>query len=526
MSAKPDRRAPLSPTMDQRDALDAAAGRDPGPDPVAALARAVLDSGEATCVTDGRGELLYANAAYERISVALAEAGLAPIGRPIHGPARRPDAATGGLGEAENPAGWAGRRRAIVVQGQTEHYAVRHDVLRDADGRAVARASIYTPISDEEGPKAKLAATLERLEDITRLVSDWVWESNRNLVLTFVSPRVNEALGYHPLELTGRRLSDLLVEPNDAVDALASLDGRRPFRDVGVTIAHCDGALRHVLLSGLPVYCPKTGSFLGFRGTAQDVSELKWREKALLKAKEDAEWANRTKSEFLASMSHELRTPLNAIIGFSDIMGGEMLGPLGNEQYRGYSKDISESARHLLLLINDILDAAKIEAGQMSLCEELVHPQSLLSSVRRLVAPRAERAKLDLELRVAEALPPLHADKTKLKQILINLISNAVKFTPEGGRIELSAFAAEDGDFVFLVSDTGIGIEPDDIPRAMAPFGQVDSRLSRKFEGTGLGLPLAKSLTELHGGTFQLVSQRAVGTTVTVRLPASRVVRE
>ncbi len=162
----------------------------------------------------------------------------------------------------------------------------------------------------------------------------------------------------------------------------------------------------------------------------------------------------------------------------------------------------------------------------MSLAEEIINPHSLIESVRRLVAPRAERANLSLKIRIPDNIPALRADKTKLKQILINLISNALKFTPEGGRIELVAEAAPNGEFVFIVSDTGIGIAAEDIPRAMAPFGQVDSRLSRKFEGTGLGLPLAKALTELHGGEFQLVSRIDVGTTVTVRLPATRIVVE
>jgi signal transduction histidine kinase len=203
-----------------------------------------------------------------------------------------------------------------------------------------------------------------------------------------------------------------------------------------------------------------------------------------------------------------------------------MFGPIGNSQYKSYTTDISESARHLLELINDILDAAKIEAGQMTLAEEVIKPHELIESVRRLVTPRAERAELSFEIRIAEDAPSLRADRTKLKQILINLLSNAVKFTPEGGHIVLSAEAAENGEFLFLVSDTGIGIAAVDIPRAMAPFGQVDSRLSRKYEGTGLGLPLVKSLAELHGGGFELVSQPDVGTTVTVRLPASRVVAQ
>jgi PAS domain S-box-containing protein len=524
MSAKADKRTPLHITVDRKGAVEASADRDAECDSVAELARVLLDGGAATCITDRHGELVYANAAYERIADAVAQADLAPIGRPIDGPPRSSDAMTAALMRVETLNARAERKHAITVNGLSEHYVLRHELLHDADGRKVARAAIFTPVTERDSAKTKLVAAIERLEDITRLVSDWIWETNRNLVLTFVSPRVNEAIGYHQIELTGRRLSDLLAEPSDVVDTLATNEGRRPFRDVEVKISDRDGKVRHVLLSGLPTYCPTTGSFLGFRGTAHDVSELKWREKALLRAKEDAELANRTKSEFLASMSHELRTPLNAIIGFSDIMGAEMLGSLGNEQYKGYTKDISDSARHLLALINDILDAAKIEAGQMSLAEEIVEPRKLIESVRRLVAPRAERANLSLEVRIADGAPALRADETKLKQILINLISNAVKFTPEGGRIELVAEAAENGEFVFLVSDTGIGIEPEDIPRAMAPFGQVDTRLSRKFEGTGLGLPLAKSLTELHGGTFQLVSQIDIGTTVTVRLPASRII--
>jgi signal transduction histidine kinase len=160
----------------------------------------------------------------------------------------------------------------------------------------------------------------------------------------------------------------------------------------------------------------------------------------------------------------------------------------------------------------------------MTLAEETLEPRDLVESVRRLIAPRAERAKLRLDLELAENVPALRADKTKLKQILINLLSNAVKFTPEGGRVSLGVEIADNGEFLFLVSDNGIGIAPDDMARAMAPFGQVDSRLSRKYEGTGLGLPLVESLTELHGGGFELVSQPEVGTTVTVRLPASRVV--
>ncbi len=381
------------------------------------------------------------------------------------------------------------------------------------------------PEDRAEGLAKKLAEAVERLDDLTRLVSDWVWETNPDLVLTFLSPRVNEVLGFHPYELAGRPLGDLPLQPNETLDALKTRQGRRPFRDLAVEIADRHGGARQFLLSGLPVYNPTSGAFLGFRGIAHDVTELTQRETALLHAKEAAESANRTKSEFLATMSHELRTPLNAIIGFSEIMVSEMMGPLGNDQYKGYVSDISGSSQHLLALINDILDTARIETGQLTLNEETVQPETLIQAIQRLIAPRAERAALTLAVSLDAKGSSLYIDKTKLSQILINLLSNALKFTVEGGKVELRGALADDGSFVFQISDTGIGIAPEDIPKAMAPFGQVDTRLSRMFEGTGLGLPIAKSLTELHGGEFEIESQPGVGTTVTVRLPARRVVR-
>lgn len=500
--------------------------RNPASEPLAvAAARALVDAGAPTCVTDIDGNVIYANDAYERIADAFEEAGIAPARVRSNTKPGSEGIATETLATIQALNGPLEREHSLIIDGRNEHFLIHRKPLLNDAGKCYAAASIFERITERKTSDATLAQANERLEDITRLVSDWIWETNRNLVMTFVSPRINEALGYHQLEMIGRRLTDLFIHPNNMIESLGTTEGRRPFRDIEVEINDRQGRSHYVLLSGLPVYCPTTGSFLGFRGTANDITDLRSREGALLKSKEAAELANRTKSEFLANMSHELRTPLNAIIGFSDIMSGEMLGSLGNDQYKGYSKDISDSAKHLLVLINEILDSAKIEAGELSLYEETVDPVALAQSVQRLISTRAERAGIDLQVRVNPGIPPLYADKTKLKQILINLISNAVKFTPEGGSVELRAEVADSGQFIFMVSDTGIGIAAEDIPQALAPFGQVDSRLSRKYEGTGLGLPLAKSLTELHSGVFQIVSQPGVGTTVTIRLPAARVVR-
>jgi two-component system cell cycle sensor histidine kinase PleC len=243
-------------------------------------------------------------------------------------------------------------------------------------------------------------------------------------------------------------------------------------------------------------------------------------------ARDDAVSADRSKSEFLAAMSHELRTPLNAIIGFSEMMKIETLGPVGSPQYRGYANDIYQAGSHLLALINDILDLSKVESGADELHEETVSVPDLVASVQGLVRQRASGCGVQLVLDVRDDLPLLMADERKLKQILVNLLSNAVKFTEADGQVTLKAWCRPDSGFVFQVIDTGIGMAAEDIPKALAQFGQIDSDLNRKYDGTGLGLPLAKSLIELHGGYLDLQSEVGAGTTVTVRLPAYRIARE
>ena len=247
-------------------------------------------------------------------------------------------------------------------------------------------------------------------------------------------------------------------------------------------------------------------------------------ERALLAAKEEADRANRAKSDFFAQMSHELRTPLNAIVGFSEIMSRQMLGPLDNAQYLEYAGDIHDSATHLLKLITDILDLAKIEAGRQELYEESVDVGQIIESGLTLLEERAADAGIAIEARVAENLPKLHADGRKVKQVVINLLSNAVKFTRSGGKIVISAEVRAPGRLAISVADSGIGIMPEDLNRVMRPFEQVDGALDHKNEGTGLGLPLSKVLVELHGGSLELTSEVGVGTTVTAYFPAHRVV--
>jgi signal transduction histidine kinase len=237
----------------------------------------------------------------------------------------------------------------------------------------------------------------------------------------------------------------------------------------------------------------------------------------------DAAAANHAKSAFLAAMSHELRTPLNAIIGFSEVMATEAFGPMGLSRYRDYSNDIHTSGTHLLALINDVLDLSRIDAGDARLEETEIDLAALAAECLRVVDGQAEKNGLTLATSFAPGLPLVRGDARRLKQVLINLLANATKFTPTGGRITVRAARTADG-ICLAVEDTGIGIAPADIPRALERFGQVDSSLARKYEGVGLGLPLAKQLMELHGGSLRLTSKLHVGTIVTVTLPAARIV--
>jgi signal transduction histidine kinase len=243
----------------------------------------------------------------------------------------------------------------------------------------------------------------------------------------------------------------------------------------------------------------------------------------LTAALDAAEAASKSKSVFLASMSHELRTPLNAVLGFSETMQMETFGPLGSDRYKEYLGHIRDSGTHLLSLINDVLDLSRLDAVQTELCEEVFDLPELIAEALRMVMDQAQQAELALSTDIGYGLPGLKADKRRIKQVLINLLSNALKFTPAGGRVQVSARLTDTG-LALAVADNGIGIAPEDISTALERFGQVDSRLERKYEGSGLGLPLSKQLAELHGGELVLESAAGAGTTVTVHLPRERLV--
>jgi PAS domain S-box-containing protein len=245
-------------------------------------------------------------------------------------------------------------------------------------------------------------------------------------------------------------------------------------------------------------------------------------EQNLREATHAAELANRAKTKFLANMSHELRTPLNAIIGFSDIMKSELFGPMGSERYAEYAKDINDSGAHLLNVIDDILDISKIEAGRYSLEECDMDLAPTLTWSIEMVRPKTVEKNISVTLDVEPDLPPIHADARAIRQIMLNLLSNATKFTPDNGNIRVSAQLEGDGSLLLSIADNGIGIPEDKLETVLEPFGQVDDTSARQHGGTGLGLSITKALVELHEGAFQLESALGMGTTARLRFPAQR----
>jgi PAS domain S-box-containing protein len=365
------------------------------------------------------------------------------------------------------------------------------------------------------------------LEDFDAGSRDWLWEANLRGELVYLSGRLSELTGRAPEQLLGRRLQAISgypphIRPWQSLQD--RIDAREEIREIEVPVK-LNKQRRWWQLSARPVYSA-AGDFLGYRGVGRDTTEAHKAKAALVLAKESAERASAVKSQFLNVMSHELRTPLNAIIGFSEIMANEREGPLGVRTYVDYARNIVESSRHLQRIINNILDASRIDKSTFKLQEQEIDAAELAQVVVRNSRQLADEANITLLSDYVSIRAEIRGDMVRLRQILDNLLINAIKFTPAQGTVEFTVREESDGGLSFVIRDTGIGIDKKDLQRVFEPFVQADVGMNRKFAGTGLGLPIARKLAEAHGGEIKLESTPNVGTTATFTLPPARVIRD
>ena len=376
--------------------------------------------------------------------------------------------------------------------------------------------------------EAHLRESEERFRVLVQNNPYGIQEIDTRGYITFTNPAHDKIYGYPNDEMLGMSIWELLAFETEQEKLRQYLEelvreqpSPAPYLEQDRTK---DGRLIDVLVHWA-YKRDGEGNVIGFISTLSDITERKLAEQQLLEAKEQAELANRSKTEFLANMSHELRTPLNSVIGFSEILEGEFFGALGSDKNREYVADIKNSGEHLLKVISDILDVSRIEVGMLELEEEEVDIGEILTTSIAMVQMRANQAQVTISSEMPAEDPILLADPTRIKQILLNLLSNAIKFTAVGGKATVTVVQEDSGSLTLRVTDTGVGIEPEFLDLVFEPFSQTGDTMTRSREGTGLGLSLTKSLTELHDGTLELESELGVGTTATVWFPPERVIR-
>jgi PAS domain S-box-containing protein len=397
-------------------------------------------------------------------------------------------------------------------------------LARSESALAQQNAALQAGRTEIELAAEALRVSEARFRGFALTSSDWFWETDEAHRISYMSEGISTTrFGTRPADLLGHTRWELAADAAGESEFWrryqGMLDRHEPFRDV-VYHWRNPGVEGAASISGDPVF-DGDGKFVGYRGTGRDITHQIRAESGMREAKEAAEAANHAKSQFLANISHELRTPLNAILGFSEMVEQGLAGPIEPRQ-REYMGLVLQSGQHLLSVINDILDLARADSGKFELCDEVgVDFRQIAASSIALMRHRSEAGGVFLSMAVGDELPRLTADPTRLKQILLNLLSNSIRFTKPGGEVTVAAGRVGDGGITFEVHDTGVGMSPDEVRIALEPFGQVDARLSREHEGTGLGLPLARRLAELHGGSLRVESEKGTGTRVIVTLPAS-----
>jgi PAS domain S-box-containing protein len=485
------------------------------------MRRVVENTFDGLLTLDRDGTIKSANPAAERIlgrkSAELVERSFASFVSSL--PAEKGAAWLAYLAEERQP------QEASVQGPDGAAIATEIAVTRLPDEPSAAFIVVLRDIAERKAAIAAAARNLNRLKDAIDSVGSGfaLFDADERLVtcnqrLRALYPSIAHMLvpGWHVEDLVRAKVTS--TNPgasNQEIDRQVA-ERLRQFRNPGEPLELSVGGNRWLQIN------ERRTSEGGIVGIHTDITQARQQEAQLRGALDQAQSANRSKSQFLANMSHELRTPLNAVIGFSEVMKAELMGPLGSDLYRGYAKDIHDSASHLLSIINDILDISSIESGVHRLKESLLSPEEVCRSVEKLMSGRMEWAGIRLVVSIKGVTGGLWADNRLLKQMLLNLVSNAVKFSPSNTRILLSVMQAGDRSIQFAVTDQGIGIAPADIERILRPFEQVESAWTRGHDGVGLGLALVQSMAQAHDATLRIDSALGEGTTVTIVFPPAR----
>jgi len=394
----------------------------------------------------------------------------------------------------------------------------------DASVRRVV--GTFTDVEERRRAERALSEAERKYRNIVQNAAGGIFQMTPEGLYLSANPAMAEVLGYESPEQILREVKN--ANRDVYVDAAARSAFVRELEKVEIITNHetqikrRDGSAIWVN-ENIHTVRDDTGAILYLEGSIEDITSRVKSAIALEEAKMHSDLANRAKSEFLANMSHELRTPLNSIIGFSEMIKGQVLGQIDQDAYVEYAKDINDSGKSLLNVINEILDISKIEAGERQLNESQIRVDRIASSCVDLLGGKIENADITVTNNL-EGMPEIIGEDLSVKQVFMNLLSNAVKFTPSGGRVSLSYEVSRDGDLHVCVTDTGIGLDEAEVQKALSPFGQTDNDLDRDGSGTGLGLTLVDALLKLHGGSLDLVSQKGIGTTATAIFPKDRVV--
>lgn len=489
--------------------------------------RAIIDSvSDIIFEVDAKGDLLFLSAAWQKVT-----------GFPLK------QSIGTNLFSLINPEDQNQQRKdfEMLTSGQKDAYR-SYTKLRSSEGRFRAVEIAFSMIRTDEQGNARVVGTFTDIEDrrkaeralsvaekkyrnIVENAPGGIYQMTPEGIYLSANFAFARILGYDAAEdiLAGIKNANqsVYVSARDRINLIRELDDNGTISNHEAQVFKRDGSKIWINESARVVRDDQ-GNILYYEGSIEDITERKAQEEALHQAKISSDLASRAKSEFLANMSHELRTPLNSIIGFSEIIQTQSLGEVKQPEYIEYAQDINESGKRLLKIINEILDISKIEAGDRQLNESRVDLQKVVKASLDLFASKVEANRMDIT-DMLSGIPKVLGEELAIKQVVMNLVSNAVKFTPSGGRLTLSYEVDKGGRLRLSFTDTGIGLDEHEIQKALSPFGQLDNQLSRTGTGTGLGLTLVASLMRLHGGDLELFSQKGIGTTASIVFPVERV---